>query len=69
MVSDTPGPGNYENPGYINPGNKPGGFSFGKDAPKQKPSDTPGPGSYKVPAKVADTPDYALNGYNDYKFV
>lgn len=31
IVSDTPGPGNYETPGYINPGNKPGGYSFGKD--------------------------------------
>jgi len=30
-VADTPGPGNYESPGYINPGNKPGGFSFGKE--------------------------------------
>lgn len=30
-VSDTPGPGNYESPGYINPGGKGGGFSFGKE--------------------------------------
>lgn len=62
ITDPTPGPGNYDTPGYINPGGKAGGYSFGKDAPHQKVSDTPGPGHYYIPVKVADTPEYALPG-------
>ena len=69
-VADGPGPGNYDTPGYFNPANKPGGFSFGKDAPKPKGNDLPGPGHYYIPVKVADVPDYANPGQNkDYRVV
>lgn len=33
LAADTPGPGNYDQPGFINPSAKKGGFSFGKEAP------------------------------------
>lgn len=66
----TPGPGNYDTPGYINPGGKPGGYSFGKDQKHYKSSDTPGPGSYYIPVQVANHPEHALPGVkNDFKVV
>ena len=46
----------------MNPGGKPGGYSFGKDRPHMKASDTPGPGQYYIPVQIANHPEHALPG-------
>jgi len=62
ITDSGPGPGNYDTPGYINPGGKAGGYSFGKDHHGNKIESTPGPGHYYIPVKVSDLPEYALPG-------